>query len=118
MREKMRQEIKTSPEGKFNLKSGYGGMTDIEFLAQFVVLAWAHKVPELSIFTDNIRIFETCESAQLLPRKEVDLLCHAYLMYRRARHRLILQNQPDDVDDKEFVDLREAVVNIWRKLLG
>lgn len=118
MREKIRQENKLPPEGMFNLKNAQGGMTDIEFLAQYVVLAWANKVPELLFFTDNIRIFETCESAELLPQKDVDLLCHAYLTYRRERHHLILQNLPDDMSDSELVDLRSAVIKIWQQLLG
>ncbi|MAZ77483.1 MAG: bifunctional [glutamate--ammonia ligase]-adenylyl-L-tyrosine phosphorylase/[glutamate--ammonia-ligase] adenylyltransferase [Legionellaceae bacterium] len=118
MREKMRQESKSSPDGMFNLKNGQGGMTDIEFLAQYVVLAWAYKVPELLIFRDNIRIFETCESSGLLPQQDVDLLCHAYLTYRRQRHYLILQNLPDDIPETDLFDLREKVAAIWKKLLG
>lgn len=92
-------------------------MTDIEFLAQFMVLAWAHKVPELITFTDNIRIFETCESGQLLTRREVDRLCHAYRDLRHTRHRLALQNLPDEVPRTEFLSLRNHVAEMWNKLL-
>jgi [glutamine synthetase] adenylyltransferase / [glutamine synthetase]-adenylyl-L-tyrosine phosphorylase len=118
MREKMRQETKPSPEDMFNLKNGEGGMTDIEFLAQYVVLAWAYKVPELLIFRDNIRIFETCESAGLLKQESVDLLCHAYLIYRQKRHHLILQNLPDDISATDLLDLRKEVMKLWQSLLA
>ncbi|MES1948386.1 glutamate-ammonia-ligase adenylyltransferase [Salinisphaera sp. C84B14] len=40
-----------------------GGLIDIEFLAQFMVLAYGQGCPELMIFTDAIRILETTESA-------------------------------------------------------
>ena len=41
---------------QFNLKQDFGGLIDIEFLAQFMVLAYANKYPNLAIWPDNVRI--------------------------------------------------------------
>jgi [glutamine synthetase] adenylyltransferase / [glutamine synthetase]-adenylyl-L-tyrosine phosphorylase len=117
MRERMRKEAKKPPRGKFDLKQGRGGITDIEFITQYVVLAWAQKQPELLMFPDNIRILETCESAGLLSRKTIDLLCDAYRAYRDQMHHLRLQYQPNYVASKMFAVFRRGVRQIWRELL-
>lgn len=117
MREKMRATRKEK-EGYFHLKHDKGGITDIEFLAQYVVLAWSHLQPLLVLFTDNIRIFETCESAGLLSRKTVDELCNAYRDLRTFYHRLALQNKNGLVSDSRFLKQRAVVSKIWRFLLA
>jgi len=80
-------------------------------------LAWAQHQPFLVIFSDNIRIFETCESAGLLSRKTVDLLCKAYLELRLTRHHLSLAGKPSLVEANKFKDLRANVDRIWHVLL-
>lgn len=117
MREKMRATRKEK-EGYFHLKHDKGGITDIEFLAQYVVLAWSHLQPLLVLFTDNIRIFETCESAGLLSRKTVDELCNAYRDLRTFYHRLALQNKNGLVSDSRFLKQRAIVSRIWQFLLA
>jgi glutamate-ammonia-ligase adenylyltransferase len=116
MREKMRSE-KISAEEGFSLKQGHGGMVDIEFLAQYVVLAWSSQQPLLLMFPDNIRIFETCESAGLLSRQTVDSLCDAYRTFRKAFHRLALQGKSGLVSDRELRQERKNVLTAWRHIL-
>ncbi len=43
MREKMRSHLDKSSESFFDIKQGQGGLVDIEFLAQFLVLAYAYS---------------------------------------------------------------------------
>ncbi len=117
MREKM-QATQKGKEGYFHLKNDKGGITDIEFLAQYVVLAWSHLQPFLVLFTDNIRIFETCESAGLLSRKTVDELCNAYRDLRTFYHLLALQNKNGLVSDSRFLKQRAVVSRIWQFLLA
>ena len=66
MRERMRKELSKSGPGEFDLKQDAGGVTDIEFLAQYWTLRWADRYPELVTFTDNIRQLES----QLRRQKE------------------------------------------------
>jgi [glutamine synthetase] adenylyltransferase / [glutamine synthetase]-adenylyl-L-tyrosine phosphorylase len=117
MREKMRVEH-THHEDEFNLKRDPGGITDIEFLAQYVVLAWSYRQPELLIYTDNIRILETAETAGLLSRGMVDGLCEAYRRLRNKRHHLALRAQPGRVSKGYFLTYRQLVTAAWLALLG
>ncbi len=81
-------------EGEFHLKQGVGGIVDIEFMVQYAVLAWSHRVPELARWSDNVRILETLGREGLFERQECEALTQAYLAYRSAAHQLSLQQQP------------------------
>ena len=51
MRYKMRKHLLSVAkvkEGEFHLKQSEGGIVDIEFMVQYAVLAWSHRVPELA----------------------------------------------------------------------
>lgn len=41
------------------IKQDAGGITDIEFLAQYLVLKYSHTLPKLTHWSDNVRIFES-----------------------------------------------------------
>ncbi len=118
MRSKMVRSHRSGKGGRFHLKQDPGGITDIEFMVQYAVLAWAHQHPELLDHTDNIRILERLAAAQLLQREEADLLADAYRSYRARLHRLVLQEAPPTVADSEFAGLREGVSRLWRKLIA
>ncbi len=117
MRERMMAEKIIDPQ-LFHLKDDPGGITDIEFMAQFVVLAWSQHQALLLMFPDNIRIFETAESAGLLARRTADLLCEAYRIYRKAMHHLALEGKSAVVSKGTFLSLRQQVCEVWRVLLG
>src|SRR5699024_2497082 len=63
MRRRMREAKDKSTETHLDVAQMPGGLVDIEFMAQFAVLACGHDCPELLIFTDARRIFETLEVA-------------------------------------------------------
>ncbi len=56
MRERMRDNLGHESAGRFDLKQGRGGIADIEFMVQFGVLRWAREAPDLTDFTDNVRL--------------------------------------------------------------
>jgi len=117
MREKIRAEHKSEAE-RFDLQHDKGGITDIEFISQYIVLAWSRLQPMLLVFPDNIRILETAESGSLLPRKMVDTLCHAYRLFRKERHRLMLLDEEGSVPRKRFSKTRNDVKKIWHYLFS
>ena len=122
MREKMRERLGSKPsvdeESKvFHLKQDRGGIVDIEFMVQYLVLRHAPEKPELLRWTDNIRILDSIEAQGLLEAGETELLREAYKAYRAAGHRLTLQNQSGVIGDQEMSEYREAVAQIWMKLL-
>ena len=63
---------------QFDLKQDAGGITDIEFLAQYWTLHWAERYPELVTYSDNIRQLESLASADIVPQATVDVLTGAY----------------------------------------
>ncbi len=117
MRRKMYEAHAGKERGRFHLKQDPGGITDIEFMVQYAVLAWSHAHPELLDYTDNIRILERLGRAALLAPDEVALLADAYRSYRARLHRLVLQEASPVVDAGEFDAQRNGVVRLWRKLI-
>ena len=121
MRDKMRQHLLPGgqdKEGEFDLKQGGGGIVDIEFMVQYAVLAWSHRVPALARWSDNVRILETLGREGLFEQQECDALTGAYLAYRSAAHQLSLQQQSGVVSPDRFGDLRTAVSAKWQQLFA
>ena len=121
MREKMRKHLlphERHKEGEFHLKQGVGGIVDIEFMVQYAVLAWSHRVPELARWSDNVRILETLGREGLFERQECAALTQAYLAYRSAAHQLSLQQQPGIAPAGSFVEARAAVSAKWQQLFA
>ncbi|KXJ50031.1 bifunctional [glutamate--ammonia ligase]-adenylyl-L-tyrosine phosphorylase/[glutamate--ammonia-ligase] adenylyltransferase [Neptuniibacter pectenicola] len=120
MREKMRQHLgsKSSESDQvFHLKHDRGGIVDIEFLVQFLVLNYASQYPELYQFTDNIRILDAVENVGLLEEKETEILREAYKAYRAVGHKQSMQDLSNTISASEMKDLREAVATIWQTVM-
>ncbi|MGB0466466.1 MAG: bifunctional [glutamate--ammonia ligase]-adenylyl-L-tyrosine phosphorylase/[glutamate--ammonia-ligase] adenylyltransferase [Pontibacterium sp.] len=123
MRQKMQAHLGSKNTDKteqpvFHLKQDKGGIVDIEFMAQYQVLAYAHQYPALVEFTDNVRIFEAVEQAGLLSPEEVALLTEAYKTYRSVGHRLTLGGQSNEIADDQLRDCRTAVARIWDQMMA
>lgn len=116
MRERMYAEFSRPGEGWFDLKQGRGGIADIEFMVQYMVLLNTCRHPELSTWTDNIRQLGDLAAAGLLSAPDAQALSDAYQDYRAAGHRCALQDEPARVPETEFRARREAVMRIWREL--
>lgn len=94
MRMKMRNFLDRSSDKLFDLKQGRGGMVDIEFIAQYLLLREAPHHPDMILWSDNMRIFDECERIGCLSREQKDSLQNAYLAIRECYHRVSLANQP------------------------
>jgi glutamate-ammonia-ligase adenylyltransferase len=113
MRERMRAELSRSGPGQFDLKQDRGGITDIEFLAQYWTLLWSERYEELVTYSDNIRQLESLASADLVPQSTVDVLTAAYRAYRQRMHHLSLDAADTVVPAAEFAETRAAIGAIW-----
>jgi len=114
----MRAELSKSGPGEFDLKQDPGGITDIEFLAQYWTLHWAERYAELVTYSDNIRQLESLASADLVPQATVDVLTGAYRAYRQRMHHLSLESASNVVPADEFREVRAAVTAIWDATMG
>ncbi|WP_133512144.1 bifunctional [glutamate--ammonia ligase]-adenylyl-L-tyrosine phosphorylase/[glutamate--ammonia-ligase] adenylyltransferase [Candidatus Thiosymbion oneisti] len=117
MRERMRKNLDRTRNGWFDLKQGHGGIADIEFMVQYLVLRWAARYPALADWTDNIRLLETLARCDLLPGTAAADLTGAYKALRAAYHRSALQEQPTRIPDDQLVGPREQVRAWWRELM-
>ena len=119
MREKMRAHLDTGGKEKgFDLKQGMGGIIDIEFMVQFIVLAWSHKYPELMRYSDNVRQLESAAAAGLLAADQAQQMIEIYTLYRARAHRLTLQQQGRVVQDDELASNQAIVSQFWQAFVA
>ncbi len=115
MRERLRREHVKPQDSRFDLKQGAGGMVDIEFLVQYLVLLNAHAHPELIRWPDNVRLLEGLAKVGVLDEAAADFLTQTYLTYRQAAHRLSLEEKEPKVSVGRYDDRRKRVADLWRQ---
>ncbi|CUA84369.1 Glutamine synthetase adenylyltransferase [Pseudidiomarina woesei] len=118
MREKMRDHLAARVSAQqFDVKQGAGGITDLEFLVQYLTLRFAHEIPALAAFTDNIRILEQAEHKHLLSQQESQALITAYIAEREVLHKLALDDR-GSVTHENLENYRHTVITAWQQWLG
>lgn len=117
MRARMREESSSAGDS-FDLKAGCGGITDVEFLAQYWVMREAHAAPELLEFTDTIRFIEGLESCGRVPAERLAGLADAYRELRQAAHAQALQGAAPVVPSTAHAAARDRVIEIWNAEFG
>ena len=119
MREKMRAEHRSSYKSRdqFDLKRDPGGIVDIEFVVQYLVLAYANQHAALTQWPDVIRLLDVIEEVGLMSTGDVAVLSQAYLAYRSETHALALQGHPAHTDVRRFDAHCEQVKQITEALL-
>ncbi|MBW3165447.1 bifunctional [glutamate--ammonia ligase]-adenylyl-L-tyrosine phosphorylase/[glutamate--ammonia-ligase] adenylyltransferase [Ferrimonas balearica] len=118
MRAKMRDHLDRSDKQQFDLKQGPGGITDIEFITQYLVLKEAAACPALALWSDNVRILETALAEDKLGPQAADRLIQTYIDLRDTSHHKVLAGEGGTVPLAERPDACEAVLGIWDELLG
>ena len=118
MRSRMRKELDRSTDGRFDLKNGRGGIGDIEFIVQYLVLRHAARYPAVIRYSDNIRQIAALASVGLLDVQTAARLQGAYREFRRRLHHLTLNDHPPMVTDTELAGEREFVAAVWARHLG
>jgi len=117
MREKVREEHLKSSKDFFDLKQSQGGIVDIEFLVQYLILKNAHDCPDLIIWTDNMRLLESLNAEEIITDCESERLQNAYLSMRKTIHSLNLQEKSLEIPASFFHDVRKQVMEIYDKYL-
>ena len=117
MREKMRNHLGTTQAELFNLKIDEGGIGDIEFLSQYLVLNYANSHPKMTNWSDNVRILELATHYQIMDSDEAEQLTQAYIDMRNQIHQLALQLLPSTVNSSQFYREKQIVKQSWQKWL-
>jgi glutamate-ammonia-ligase adenylyltransferase len=105
--------------GLFDLKHDRGGMVDIEFIVQYLVLARSRSHYELTGNLGNIALLQMAGALGLIPRELARAAADAYRGYRRLQHALRLNGA-------EFARVEHAAVAphiaatraLWRTVFG
>jgi glutamate-ammonia-ligase adenylyltransferase len=116
MRARMRAELAAGTPELLDLKQDEGGITDIEFLVQYLVLRDAVRFPDLLRWSDNIRQLEALAAHGGLPAAEAEALADAYRRYRHRIHRQNLAGEPALAPRAEFADLVVLVTAAWHRV--
>ncbi|SFB81893.1 bifunctional [glutamate--ammonia ligase]-adenylyl-L-tyrosine phosphorylase/[glutamate--ammonia-ligase] adenylyltransferase [Pseudoalteromonas denitrificans] len=118
MREKMRKHLAKGNNEFFDLKQDKGGMADIEFIAQFLVLANSHNQEKMMFYPDNIRIFKTAGKIGLISVEKGEQLIKAYCDYRDQYHLLSLRQQDKLVSKANIEQHKYNVYQAWQEIIG
>jgi len=114
MRERLRKERLKPKPGIFNIKQDRGGIVDIEFLVQYLVLLNSNKYPELLKWTDNVRQIQSLTESKVIDEYTAYLLRHAYLIFRAVAHKFSLREEHAEVPEDKFYRLQEKIIKIWK----
>ena len=117
MRERMRRELVSKDVAAFDPKQGEGGITDLEFMVQYGVLAKAAAHPALLGWTDNKRLLEVFSDCGLLPAPDCLALRDAYFALRAETHRCALQERPVLAGAGDFIEQRRLITRLWRRFV-
>ncbi|GIX21918.1 MAG: glutamate-ammonia-ligase adenylyltransferase [Gammaproteobacteria bacterium] len=119
MRERMRRQLsKGGRDGLFDLKYDRGGLGDIEFIVQYLILGWSCDHPEVASWSDIIRQLEALAAAGVIEAGRAAALDAAWRHFREIVHRRALQGESARIEpDARTAAHIEAVAAAWRDLL-
>jgi glutamate-ammonia-ligase adenylyltransferase len=105
---------------EFDLKHDSGGMVDIEFIVQFLVLAYAHQHPQLIGNLGNIALLRIAGEVALIDQIIADSVANAYRLLRSRQHRLRLDGAEKTrihlENEPELRAARSAVEALWLEI--
>jgi len=114
MRNRMREAHASGRSRKrFDIKNDPGGIIDIEFLVQYLILVSAHDYPDLVRWTDVVRQLNALAIAGVIDDITAHILKQAYLVYRYLVHRMNLQQKPARIAASRLTEHRQRVRRIW-----
>lgn len=117
MRDRVRQAHPV-PEGAFDLKHSPGGMVDVEFVVQYLVLTHTASHPELADNVGNIALLQRAEAAGLLPGGVGASAADAYRDMRRLQHRARLNEDPTALPLQQLQAPCDAVRALWQVVMA
>ncbi|HSV71279.1 MAG TPA: bifunctional [glutamate--ammonia ligase]-adenylyl-L-tyrosine phosphorylase/[glutamate--ammonia-ligase] adenylyltransferase [Methylibium sp.] len=103
---------------RFDVKHGEGGMMDVEFAVQTLVLAHSARHVGLRDDIGNIALLKLAETLGLLPPGVGSAAADAYRELRRAQHRARLDEAPTHFAAAAFAAERAAVRALKRAVFG
>jgi glutamate-ammonia-ligase adenylyltransferase len=101
----------------FDIKHDRGGMVDIEFMVQYLVLAHAHHYPQLTGNLGNLALLKLAAELGLIPADLAERVRTLYRALRQMQHRFRLNSQQQCRVSPEEIDT-QASEKLWAELFG
>ncbi len=118
MRDKMR-DAHPNASGLFDLKHDRGGIIDVEFAVQFLVLGHAHRHSQLTGNIGNLALLKLATRLGLLPHDVAEGAHAAYRELRKLQHAMRLQGERyARVEPAIVAGHAKAVLELWERVFG
>ena len=117
----MRQRMADAHPNKtelFDLKHDRGGLIDVEFIVQYLVLGYAHQHASLTGNLGNIALLGMAGELGLIPADQAAAVADSYREYRRLQHGLRLNNQASRVPREQVAEMAQGVRKLWNGVFG
>ncbi|MEZ5541516.1 MAG: bifunctional [glutamate--ammonia ligase]-adenylyl-L-tyrosine phosphorylase/[glutamate--ammonia-ligase] adenylyltransferase [Pseudomonadota bacterium] len=118
MRRRMRTELDQGTSERFDLKHGAGGIVDIEFMVQFMVLRWSGEHERLLHPTATLALLQASGEIGVLPAPDAEALSNAYRALRERINHRVLAGAPALIGQDELLAERAAVCRVWQQVMG
>ncbi|MFZ1446665.1 MAG: bifunctional [glutamate--ammonia ligase]-adenylyl-L-tyrosine phosphorylase/[glutamate--ammonia-ligase] adenylyltransferase, partial [Candidatus Dechloromonas phosphoritropha] len=119
MRRKMVDAHASESETEFNLKHDSGGLIDVEFVVQYLVLGHAHQHQRLTGNLGNIALLRIAAELGLIPADQATAAGDAYREFRRLQHiKRLSANRRGCVDRNGIARHIAAVSMLWQTVFG
>jgi glutamate-ammonia-ligase adenylyltransferase len=117
MRKRMLDEHASGSEEFFDIKHDRGGLIDVEFIVQYLILGHAHAHAELCGNLGNIALLGIAAELGLIPAELADPVRNAYREFRRMQHVLRLNAGRRARVERASLSRRiEAVKALWEEV--
>ena len=113
MRQKMR-EGHPNTSALFDLKHDPGGIVDVEFIVQYLVLGYAQKYPQLTGNIGNLALLNLAAGLELIPAELASAVTDAYRLFRIRQHAIRLQGERyARTEPDEVAEPAASVLELW-----
>ena len=117
----------------FDIKHDRGGIIDVEFIVQYLVLGYSYKHSALTNNIGNIGLLKLSGELGLISKSSAEEVLEAYREFRRVQHRLRLNADSTQSDNpsiknrqQKFARIeisylekaRSSVLQLWGEILG
>ena len=115
----MRDKISAShPADEQNVKYARGGVVDVEFIVQYLVLAHSHTAPELLENYGNIALLGMAAQRGFIPPAHARAAQNAYRRYRQIQHNKKLRDLARAAVNEALLADYQAVKTLWAAVFG
>jgi glutamate-ammonia-ligase adenylyltransferase len=116
MRKKMREHLDKSTSDNTDIKQGQGGLVDIEFLVQFLVLSESSKHLNLCQYSDTVSLLKELQRCDVISLDQQKRLTDSYCTLRDYGHHATLKNEQQLITKVNFHKIAENVNEICQSL--